>query len=259
MLILLSSLFISSVYCDSWIAAKQNEMIPFEWDKTPIEIKTTQAKDSDKSISLKFFMADKKTTAAGVAVKLASTIPTYTLAGCSGNVQSPNPIPDAIAGELVWKFTKTQLPSKDPNGKPNDPKVVIVTIECNGKEIVTVRLSDTVCTQFPNGQWRVNWNVDVGNVFFDPNVDSASEFYRAVTEVECSAGSYNKDGECKQCEKNTFSADGADSCTKCPDGEQSAAGSKSKDDCQKYQAPSDAEASKMSALLLSFLLAVCVV
>lgn len=257
MLILLSSLFISSVYCDSWIAAKQNEMIPFEWDKTPIEIKTTQAKDSEKSISLKFFKADGATPAGGVAVKFASPNPTYVIPGCRVPMPLTNPIPDA--NEYVWQFTKTQTPAKDPNAKADAPKDVMVNIKCNGKEMETVMLSDTVCTQFPNGQWRINWNVEVGNVYFDPNVDSASEFYRAVTEVECSAGSYNKDGECKQCEKNTFSADGADSCTKCPDGEQSAAGSKSKDDCQKYQAPSDAKASKMSALLLSFLLAVCVV
>ena len=36
---------------------------------------------------------------------------------------------------------------------------------------------------------------------------------------------------CQQCEENTFSEDGASSCTKCPDGQISSVGSKSQDYC----------------------------
>ena len=36
---------------------------------------------------------------------------------------------------------------------------------------------------------------------------------------------------CKQCGENTFSEDGASSCTKCPDGQISSVGSKSQDYC----------------------------
>ena len=36
---------------------------------------------------------------------------------------------------------------------------------------------------------------------------------------------------CQQCGENTFSGDGASSCTSCPDGMLSAAGSTSEDDC----------------------------
>jgi hypothetical protein len=41
----------------------------------------------------------------------------------------------------------------------------------------------------------------------------------------CSAGYYMTDTGCQQCGENTFSGDGALSCTSCPDGTISAAGS----------------------------------
>ena len=48
----------------------------------------------------------------------------------------------------------------------------------------------------------------------------------------CSAGDYMTDSGCQQCGENTFSGDGASSCTSCPDGKLSAAGSTSEDDCE---------------------------
>ena len=39
------------------------------------------------------------------------------------------------------------------------------------------------------------------------------------------------DSGCQQCGENTFSGDGASSCTSCPDGMVSVAGSTSEDDC----------------------------
>ena len=48
----------------------------------------------------------------------------------------------------------------------------------------------------------------------------------------CAAGSYMTDSGCQQCGENTFSGDGAESCTDCPDGSTSAAGSTTQDDCK---------------------------
>ena len=39
------------------------------------------------------------------------------------------------------------------------------------------------------------------------------------------------DTGCQQCEANTFCGDGASSCTECPDGKISNAGSTSAEDC----------------------------
>ncbi|KAL5266805.1 hypothetical protein ACHWQZ_G004004 [Mnemiopsis leidyi] len=47
----------------------------------------------------------------------------------------------------------------------------------------------------------------------------------------CTAGNYMTETGCQQCGENTFSEDGASSCTSCPDGQISPAGSTSQDDC----------------------------
>ena len=47
----------------------------------------------------------------------------------------------------------------------------------------------------------------------------------------CSAGDYMTDSGCQQCEENTYSTDGASSCTNCPAGKVAAAGSTSAEDC----------------------------
>ena len=51
----------------------------------------------------------------------------------------------------------------------------------------------------------------------------------------CSAGNYMTETGCKLCGENTFSEDGASSCTKCPDGQISSVGSTSLDDCYEGQ------------------------
>ena len=48
----------------------------------------------------------------------------------------------------------------------------------------------------------------------------------------CMAGEYMAENKCQQCGENTYSGAGASSCTSCPDGMTSAAGSISEDDCQ---------------------------
>ena len=47
----------------------------------------------------------------------------------------------------------------------------------------------------------------------------------------CSAGNYMTETGCQQCGVNTFSEDGASSCTDCPERKIAAAGSISQNDC----------------------------
>ena len=49
--------------------------------------------------------------------------------------------------------------------------------------------------------------------------------------ARCSAGNYMTKTGCRQCGENSYSGDGASSCTSCPDDKVSAAGSASQDDC----------------------------
>ena len=66
------------------------------------------------------------------------------------------------------------------------------------------------------------------------NLTSGSVLEKHVQLSEpCTAGNYmTESGSCQQCEKNTYSGDDADSCTSCPDGKISAAGSTSEADCE---------------------------
>ena len=47
----------------------------------------------------------------------------------------------------------------------------------------------------------------------------------------CKAGYYMTENGCKECEENTFSADGASNCTSCPEKMISPAGSTSVESC----------------------------
>merc|ERR1719427_515160 len=143
---------------------------------------------------------------------------------------------------MIWRFSKIESATD----------VINIQIYCNDNKLVDVTLSDTVCPQFPNGQWKVNWIQNAEKIWFDTSDNSKSEFYRGYTATkQCPAGSYDDNGQCKRCPKDSFSAAGDKSCTKCPPGEQSAAGSTSQGDCQKYEAPSHGISVKISVLLLS--------
>ena len=52
-----------------------------------------------------------------------------------------------------------------------------------------------------------------------------------VISAPCSAGNYMTETGCQQCGENTFSEDGASSCTSCPEDMVSTTGSKSEEDC----------------------------
>ena len=53
----------------------------------------------------------------------------------------------------------------------------------------------------------------------------------SIISAPCSAGHYMTETGCQKCGENTYSEDGASSCTSCPDGKVSNAGSSSIEDC----------------------------
>ena len=104
--------------------------------------------------------------------------------------------------------------------------------------------------------WSFLYNKKVEKMSFGNSGNPES--YRPYTGV-CSAGNYRTEGDCKECEENTYSAGGkATSCIKCPGDGKSAAGSTSEKDCQsqksEYEAPSDGYRTKMNTLLLNLFL-----
>ena len=53
-----------------------------------------------------------------------------------------------------------------------------------------------------------------------------------IFSAPCTAGKYMTESGCQLCGNNTYSGDGAESCTSCPDGKISVAGSSSEADCR---------------------------
>jgi len=247
--ILLSTLLIPTVYSNGWTKVEMGKYIDYDLESTPIEIKTTTASNSGESIGVKFFDSQKGQVGSYMVLFNTAKDPSYSIGGCHGDKPFDS-FPTVPQGEnMIWRFSKIVDDSA-----PDD---ITIQIHCNDNKLVDHKLSDTICTQQPNGAWKQTyWSKSVKKISFDTGVGSKSEFYRGYTAPkQCSAGSYDDNGQCKKCPKDTFSAAGDKSCTKCPHGEQSAAGSTSENDCQKYEAPSHGISVKISVLLLSSSLA----
>ena len=50
-------------------------------------------------------------------------------------------------------------------------------MHCNSAEVLNVLLSDSICTY---SYWRYDWSKDVEKIYFYPNYDSVSDYYRAA-------------------------------------------------------------------------------
>jgi hypothetical protein len=147
------------------------QLIDFDWESTAIEVKTSVSVDSGKAICVKFFTT-QIAVAAAVMVNFIPGAPTYVIGGCSHNRRFETAFPVIPPGkEMIWRFTKTKTSNGD----------FLVQFHCNGKEMVNVKLDATVCTQYNNPPtlWKVYWDVKAEKIFFDTNIDSASEYYRS--------------------------------------------------------------------------------
>ena len=141
--------------------------IPFDWESTPIELKTNAARDSGKSLGVVF-----KAEGSAYAVYLTVTFnsaPTYKIGGCL-NIEKGFDKALPTGGEMIWRFTKTR--TKD--GK------IIVQMHCNDEEMVNVELSDTVCPYKSvfGMTWRDRWLLKPDTMKFIGDF-TAIEVYRA--------------------------------------------------------------------------------
>ena len=142
--------------------------IPFDWESTPIELKTNAARDSGKSLGVVF-----KAEGSAYAVYLTVTFnsaPTYKIGGCL-NIEKGFDKALPTGGEMIWRFTKTR--TKD--GK------IIVQMHCNDEEMVNFELSDSACPYEDVGTtWKDYWLLKAAKIRFRQG-DNANEHYRAYT------------------------------------------------------------------------------
>jgi hypothetical protein len=134
-----------TLHLTGWSATEVNKLIPFDWETTPIELKTNAARDSGKKLAVDFRTSNQNTGA--LSVTFNSDAPTYQIGFCSNQIKFDKALP--ASGEMIWRFTKIRTSDKK----------IIVQMHCNDKEMVNVELSDTVCPVEMYGglTWKDYW------------------------------------------------------------------------------------------------------
>ena len=128
-----------------------------------LEIKTMRTLGSNARVKVRFYTAQDH-YAGLFEIHLKST-PQYWLGWCSRSATDfPTTLPTAT--EKIWKFSLDKSSG------------IRVKIDCNGKRVLDVLLSDETCA---NKKWSIFWNRQLEKVQFDllwHHGDTASEYYR---------------------------------------------------------------------------------
>ena len=144
-----------------WKAVQRGVKIDYDLEKYPLKIKTDSPVDKDEHVYVYFYTAGEDLAG---EVYLHSLPPSYSLEGCIYDTKFPA---DMIPSEInkVWTITRSY------SGVSGEGRVVI---QCNGKEVLNVILSDKTC--FYDG-WREKWSGDVEKIEFKQGRDD-SDYYR---------------------------------------------------------------------------------
>ena len=129
--------------------------IEWDFDSTPLEIKTDSVLGSDETVHLKFHPAVGHN--AGDLNIYFTSPPQYNLGWCT-LTKTNFPVTPTSATDKVWRISRTAG--------------VRVVIHCNEVEVLNTLLSS--CT---HGEWRSIWNQDVASIEFYYS-ERASDYYR---------------------------------------------------------------------------------
>ena len=105
-----------------------------------------------------FFDGDDR-EAGGINIEIINTVK-YKLGHCMTGFKHFT-IPVEVTGDDVWKISK---------------QGINLNVLCNGKEILQLTLSDTVCDN-TNLAWTDYWTKDIAKVQFGAIGNIASKFY----------------------------------------------------------------------------------
>lgn len=144
-----------------WTDSVRGIYIPLDLEYTPLEIKTDSELGSEDEVDVYFYTTQGE-YAGGVAIYFSSTLQ-YAISSCSSYKNFPGNLPVEV--EKVWRITVDKTAG------------IRVRIHCNGVEVLNFLLSDKMCS---DSRWRYYWSRDVEEIYFYPNFDTASDYYRAV-------------------------------------------------------------------------------
>ena len=138
---------------------KCGEYINYDLENSPLQIKTDSVVGSNDKVSVSFYKI--RTIAGGVSLFFTSP-PQYQLTKCSRDATNfPTPLPSET--DKIWTITLSKTSG------------IRLMIHCNNKEVLNVVLSDNTCT---SSHWSTTWNTDVEEMYFIPERDTASDYYR---------------------------------------------------------------------------------
>ena len=108
-----------------------------------------------------WFYTTQEKPAGGVRIYFFST-PQYRLSYCNSSYTNfPSYLPSEV--DKIWRITLDKTAG------------IRLKINCNGVEVLNVALSDTCGESY----WREYWSRDVEKIYFDPDFDTASDYYKA--------------------------------------------------------------------------------
>ncbi|KAL5269910.1 hypothetical protein ACHWQZ_G003394 [Mnemiopsis leidyi] len=210
----------------NWEQPSRGTIIPYQWDKDPIQIKTDFTDSNTKVISFSATVDPDSSllpTYTGISIGLTIRIPENVVeienhhTSKSTEMDLTNMPPD-MTGEVRWALFKL-------NRK--------LLIRCKGLkvwEMEYIKLFDTKHDDGVLSQRSMRaWSKTVVEISFNQQ-DTGTLGYRKAG--FCFQGYYmTRENGCVECPKNTYSNDGEMSCTPCPDNKLSPSGTGDETSC----------------------------
>ena len=127
----------------------------------PLEIKTDRTIGSGDKVDVYFYTSGRDYVGY-VAIRFSST-PQYYIGYCTYSYTNfPVSLPTEV--EKVWRITL------------NRNSGIRLLIHCNNVEVLNILMSSSTCS---DSRWSTYWSRTVGKFSFDPDYDTASDYYRA--------------------------------------------------------------------------------
>ena len=147
----------NSIIPAAWNLVQRDLLIPFDWERTPLQIKTNSTNGGGEEIHVMMKTTNDDHIGA-VALKFLTPQMRYKITKCTQNngfVKITKQPPEEV--NKTWTFRKTNIS---------------IIMECNGVVIKHFQFDDKQCV--------ATWGRDVvKKVLFSGNLDSASLTYRA--------------------------------------------------------------------------------
>ena len=147
-------------FFSDWIPVGVNAKIDYDFENSPLRIKTDSSIGSNNKVSVMFSPSSDNSNIGKIAIQLLNE-PKYRIEKClTAWTKFSTTLP--ADDNRVWTLTKTSQPAG-------------ITIDCNDKEILNFKFSEETCTGHKTN-WMNFWGKEMKKINFQG--DTASDFYQ---------------------------------------------------------------------------------